>query len=83
MSNQKMMGNSIKHADGMSSDDEMSSLDQATLGKVRQDVENQARTGKNPIFFISVSSNRCAKCQRRQFSFYDYLTPVTLLLIQR
>ena len=34
-----------RHADGMSSDDEMSSLDQATLGKVRQDVENQARTG--------------------------------------
>ena len=50
------MGNSMKHADGMSSDDEMSSLDQATLGKVRQDVENQARTGKNPIlFFTSVS----------------------------
>ena len=36
----------MKHADGMSSDDEMSSLDQSTLGKVRQDVENQARTGK-------------------------------------
>ena len=54
--NQKMIGNSMKHADGMSSDDEMSSLDQATLGKVRQDVENQARTGKNPIlFFTSVS----------------------------
>ena len=35
----------MKHADGMSSDDEMSSLDQSTLGKVRQDVENQARTG--------------------------------------
>ena len=36
----------MKHADGMSSDDEMSSLDQSSLGKVRQDVENQARTGK-------------------------------------
>ena len=35
----------MKHADGMSSDDEMSSLDQSTLGKVRQEVENQARTG--------------------------------------
>ena len=35
----------MKHADGMSSDDEMSSLDQSTLGNVRQDVENQARTG--------------------------------------
>ncbi len=46
----------MKHADGMSSDDELLSLDQATLGKVRQDVENQARTGKIPIlFFTSVS----------------------------
>ena len=37
----------MKHADGMSSDEEMSSLDQAELGKVRQDVENQARTGNS------------------------------------
>ena len=44
-----MFTKSMKHADGMSSDDEMSSLDQATLGKVRQDVENQARTGKHSI----------------------------------
>ena len=43
----------MKHADGMSSDDEMSSLDQSSLGKVRQDVENQARTGN--IYYIKLS----------------------------
>eukprot|EP00095_Tigriopus_kingsejongensis_P004616 maker-scaffold559_size137194-snap-gene-0.25 protein:Tk04616 transcript:maker-scaffold559_size137194-snap-gene-0.25-mRNA-1 annotation:"pax3- and pax7-binding protein 1 isoform x1" len=32
-----------KHNEGMSSDDELSTTDQAALRKVRQDVENQAR----------------------------------------
>lgn len=32
-----------KHNDGMSSDDELSSHDQATLATTRQDIENQAR----------------------------------------
>ena len=47
----------MKHADGMSSDDEMSSLDQSTLGKVRQDVENQARTGNEIEFKESTTVN--------------------------
>lgn len=34
----------VQHFDGMSSDDEISSLDQANLAKSRSDVENQART---------------------------------------
>lgn len=33
----------IDHHEGMSSDDELSTLDQAALSKIRQDVENQAR----------------------------------------
>jgi len=33
----------MRHNDGMSSDDEMPSVDKAGLGKIRQDVENQAR----------------------------------------
>ncbi len=33
----------MQHNDGESSDDELSSLDQATLSKTRQDVESQAR----------------------------------------
>ena len=32
-----------EHQLGMSSDDELSTTDQASLGKIRQDVENQAR----------------------------------------
>jgi GC-rich sequence DNA-binding factor len=32
-----------KHNDGMSSDDELSTLEQANLSKTRQDIENQAR----------------------------------------
>ena len=32
------------HNEGMSSDDELSSHDQATISAARQDVENQART---------------------------------------
>ena len=33
----------IQHFDGMSSDDEISSLDQSNLGKSRAEIENQAR----------------------------------------
>jgi len=33
----------MRHNDGLSSDDEMPSTDQANLAKVKQDVENQAR----------------------------------------
>ena len=32
-----------KHADGMSSDDELSTTDSANASKIRTDVENQAR----------------------------------------
>ena len=35
--------NVTQHMDGMSSDDELSTLEQANLGKARQEVENQAR----------------------------------------
>ena len=44
----------MKHADGMSSDEEMSSLDQSRLGNVRQDVENQARTGYNILLLVFI-----------------------------
>ena len=33
----------MRHADGMSSDDELPTTDQANVAKIRQDVENQAR----------------------------------------
>ena len=38
------LGQNPPHNEGMSSDDELSSHDQANISKVRQDVENQART---------------------------------------
>ena len=53
----------MKHADGMSSDDEMSSLDQSTLGKVRQDVENQARTGNGIECYESTTVNIAKTCK--------------------
>ena len=40
----KAPGTCPPHNDGCSSDDELSSHDQATISKSRQDVENQART---------------------------------------
>jgi len=52
----------MKHADGMSSDDEMSSLDQSTLGKVRQDVENQARTVMSDV--VEEFSSLDCVCER-------------------
>jgi len=56
----------MKHADGMSSDDEMSSLDQSTLGKVRQDVENQARTVMSDVV-EEFSSLECVSDRLQQW----------------
>jgi len=53
-----------KHADGMSSDEEMSSLDQSDLGKVRQDVENQARTVMSDV--VEEFSSLEYVCERLQ-----------------
>merc|ERR1712038_745947 len=73
----------MKHADGMSSDDEMSSLDQSTLGKVRQDVENQARTVMSDVV-EEFSSLECV-CERLQrwknedlLAYQDAFVPICL-----
>ena len=63
----------MKHADGMSSDDEMSSLDQSTLGKVRQDVENQARTGNGIECNESRTVNNIHRLYKKPITKYDSL----------
>ena len=63
----------MKHADGMSSDDEMSSLDQSTLGKVRQDVENQARTGNGIECNESTTVNNIHRLYKKPITKYDSL----------
>jgi len=64
----------MRHNDGMSSDDEIPSTDKASLGKVRQDVENQARQVLDDVIeefaLLSNVQTRLSSWKLEDFSSY-------------